>query len=204
MPQHVHSAGPRPAPNGFTILEIIFVLFLLASLLGLIIPRISLGDTLGSVSRKWVATLRAMQDLSMSNQKIVRLYLDLDQNRYWPMVIDGNQEKPPLDPRWAAPLELSDSIRFSDVQVGTTRKSTGRVDLAFYPNGRIDPSAMYLTDGGTNLLGIAVDPVTSTIRTTDQRLDTQRPWTIPDRIKVLLQVQPLAPPTGIVPPAPKL
>ena len=177
-------------------------MFLLAGLLGLVIPRMSLDDNLGSIGRKWVATLRAMQDLSASTQKVVRLYVDLDQNRYWPVVIDGNQEKPPLDAKWLTPLQLSETIRFSDVQVGTTRRTTGRVDIFFYPNGRIDPSAMYLTDDGNNLLGIAVDPVTSNIRTVDQRLESQRPWPIPDRIRALLQVRTASFPTTITAPPP--
>ena len=173
--------------SGFTLLEFIFVLFLLGGLLSLVIPRISVGDSLGSVGRKWVGSLKSFQEMAMTTQKTVRLYVDIDQGIYWPMIIEGNQEKYPLDPVWAEPIRLPERIRFSDIQVGTTRKDSGRIELFFYPNGRIDQATMHLTDGENNVMGILVEPVTAVIRITDQRIDPPKPLTIPDRIKPLLQ-----------------
>ena len=173
--------------SGFTLLEIVLVLFLLTGLLGLVIPRLSLGENLGSVGRKWVGSLKTLQDLSMTTQKTVRLYVDIDRGMYWPMVLDGNEEKTPQDPIWAYPLSLPESVRFSDVQVGTTRKETGRVDIFFYPNGRIDPATVHLTDINNNVMGIFVDPVTALIRVTDHRIDPPKPMVILERIRPLLQ-----------------
>ncbi|HXH85526.1 MAG TPA: prepilin-type N-terminal cleavage/methylation domain-containing protein [Nitrospira sp.] len=172
---------------GFTLLEMIIVLFLLGGLLGLIIPRMSIGDSLGSVGRRWVGTLRSFQEMAMATQKTVRLYVDLDRGMYWPMVIDGNQEKIPLDATWAIPISLPESIRFVDFQVGTERKESGRAELFFYPNGRIDQATMHLADANNNIMGVLIEPVTALIRVTDQRIDPPRPWTIPDRIRPLLQ-----------------
>lgn len=187
----------RRDAGGFTILEIIIVLFLLGGLLSLIIPRITLGDNLGSVGRRWIASLRSIQELSVSAQKTVRLYIDLDRGQYWPMVLDGREEKPPLDAVWATPLNLPESIRIADLQVGKTKSSSGKADLFFYPNGKIDPLTMHLVDSENNILGIQVEPITGNIRVTDQRIDPPQPWTVPDRIRPLLQVQ-TAPP-GIKP-----
>ncbi|WP_455387693.1 prepilin-type N-terminal cleavage/methylation domain-containing protein [Petrachloros mirabilis] len=172
---------------GFTLLEMIIVLFLLGGLLGLIIPRMSIGDSLGSIGRRWVGALRSFQEMAMATQKTVRLYVDLDRGMYWPMVIDGNQEKIPLDATWAIPISLPESIRFVDFQVGTERKESGRAELFFYPNGRIDQATMHLADANNNIMGILIEPVTALIRVTDQRIDPPRPWTIPDRIRPLLQ-----------------
>lgn len=172
---------------GFTLLEIVFVLFLLVGMLSLVIPRMTIGDNLGSVGRKWVGALKSLQELSMTTQKTVRLYVDIDQGLYWPMVLDDNQEKIPLDPVWAEPIKLPERIRFADIQVGSTRKDSGRVDFFFYPNGRIDQATMHLTDVDNNVMGILVEPVTTMIRITDQRIDPPRPWTVPDRIRPLLQ-----------------
>jgi Tfp pilus assembly protein FimT len=172
---------------GFTFLEMIIVLFLLGGLLSLIIPRMSIGDNLGGVGRRWVGALRSFQEMAMATQKTVRLYVDLDRGMYWPMVIDGNQEKIPLDATWAIPISLPESIRFADFQVGTERKESGRAELFFYPNGRIDQATMHLADANNNIMGILIEPVTALIRVTDQRIDPPRPWTIPDRIRLLLQ-----------------
>jgi len=168
-------------------LELIFVLFLLTGLLTLVIPRMSIGDSLSSVGRKWVGTLKSVQEMSMTTQKTVRLYVDIDQGIYWPMILEGNQEKYPPDPVWAEPLRLPERIRFSDIQVGATRKDSGRTELFFYPNGRIDQATMHLIDTDNNVMGVLVEPVTAMIRITDQRIDPPKPWTVPERIKPLLQ-----------------
>ena len=112
--QGVRGKGLR-ASTGFTILEIIIVLFLLVGLLGIILPRISLDENLGSVARRMVGTVRSLQSLAMSTQKTVRLYIDIDRGVYWPMILDGNQEKAPTDPAWSTPLNLPAAIRVSDM-----------------------------------------------------------------------------------------
>src|SRR5438094_6714485 len=93
--------------SGFTLLEFIMVLFLLGGMLSLVIPRITIGDSLSGVGRKWVRALKSFQEMAMTTQKTVRLYVDIDQGIYWPMVMDGNQEKIPLDPIWSEPVSLS-------------------------------------------------------------------------------------------------
>ncbi len=176
-----HSSG------GFTMLEIALVLFLMVGMLSMIIPRMSIGDNLGTVGRKWVGALKSFQELAMMGQKTVRLYVDIDRGMYWPMVIDGKEEKIPLDPTWAMPISLPETIRFADVQVGTTRREAGRMDIFFYPNGRIDQAIVHLTDTNNHIMGVYVEPVTALIRITDQRIDPPKPWTVPDRIRPLLQ-----------------
>jgi prepilin-type N-terminal cleavage/methylation domain-containing protein len=173
--------------DGFTLLEFIIVLFLLGGLLSLVIPRMSIGDSLSSVGRRWVGALKSVQELSMATQKTVRLYVDIDKGTYWPMVLDGNQEKVPLDATWATPISLPESIRFADIQVGSATKQSGRAELFFYPNGRIDQATMHLADADNNIMGIYIEPTTALIRVTDQRIDPPKPKTIPDRIRPLLQ-----------------
>jgi len=173
--------------NGFTMLEIALVLFLMVGMLSLVIPRMSIGDNLGSVGRKWVGAMKSFQELAMMGQKTVRLYVDIDRGMYWPMVLDGKEEKIPLDPTWAMPITLPESIRFADVQVGVNRRETGRMEIFFYPNGRIDQAIVHLTDVNNHIMGVFVEPVTSMIRITDHRVDPPTPWTIPDRIRPLLQ-----------------
>jgi type II secretory pathway pseudopilin PulG len=173
--------------GGFTILEIIIVLFLLVGLLGIILPRISLDENLGSVGRRMVGTVRSLQSLAMLTQKTVRLYVDMDRGVYWPVVLDGDQEKVPIDATWATPLSLPATIRFSDVLVSQGKKESGRVDLFFYPTGRIDPATMHLVDARNNILAIAIEPVTGAIRMSDERIEPPRPLTIPDRVRPLLQ-----------------
>ncbi len=178
---------PLRASTGFTILEIIIVLFLLVGLLGIILPKISLEDNLGSVGRRMVGTVRSLQSLAMMTQKTVRLYVDMDRGVYWPVILDGNQEKVPADPTWATPMKLSETIRFLDILVAQGKKESGRVDLVFYPTGRIDPATMHLVDTRNGILAIAIEPVTGAIRVSDERIEPPRALKIPDRIRPLLK-----------------
>ncbi|HSL03563.1 MAG TPA: hypothetical protein VK901_08505 [Nitrospiraceae bacterium] len=194
---HLHISHPsRFTPHtlyssrGFTILEIIIVLFLLVGLLGIVLPRISLEENLGSVGRRMVGTVRSLQDLAMVTQKTLRLYVDIDRGVYWLMILDGNQEKVPIDhPTWATPLSLPATIRFSDILVAQGKKESGRIDLSFYPTGRIDPMTMHLVDARSNLLAIAIEPITGAIRMSDERIEPPPPipLTILDRVKPLLK-----------------
>lgn len=176
---------------GFTLLEMIFVLFLLAGLLGLIIPRMTFGDNLSSASRRLVGTIRSLQGMAMVAQKPIHLFIDIDQGIYWPMVLEGKEEKVPLDAAWTTAIPLPESVRVTDVTAPQGNKTNGRADLWFYPSGRIDPVTIQLTDAATNILTIIVEPVTGAIRVSDQRIEPVKPAPIPDRVKPYLQSLPI-------------
>jgi hypothetical protein len=84
-------------------------------------------------------------------------------------------------------LNLSETIRFSDILVTEGKKASGRVDLVFYPTGRIDPATMHLVDPRNSILAIAIEPVTGAIRMSDERIEPPRALKIPDRIRPLLK-----------------
>jgi type II secretory pathway pseudopilin PulG len=178
---------PLRASTGFTILEIIIVLFLLVGLLGIILPRISLEENLGSVGRRMVGTVRSLQSMAMTTQKTIRLYVDIDRGSYWPVILDGNQEKAPTDVAWATPLNLPSSIRFSDIFTTPGKQEAGRVYLSFYPTGRIDPTTLHLLDARNNILAIAIEPITGAIRMSDERIEPPKPLVIQDRVRSLLK-----------------
>jgi hypothetical protein len=161
-------------------------MFLFVAMLGIVVPRMNLEDDLAATGRKFIGALRTLQGIAMSTQKPVKLYLDLDQNKYWPMTFEGKEEKLLLDAAWATPRTLPESIRLADVSSGSTKRTSGRFDLTLYPNGRIDGAVMHLTDTNNNVLGIVVESATGAIRTSDERIEPQRSAPIPDRVKQLL------------------
>ena len=187
-----HSPFPLPlhplrSSMGFTLLEMLIALFLLGGVLAVILPRISFEEDLRSTGRKLVGLLRTFQGQATSDQTPLRLYLDLDQGLYWMMVIEGKEERLPLDPAWKLPRPLPESIRLTEVSIGQDKRMSGRVGVTFFPNGRIEPVTMYLMDNKSNLLGVAVDSLTGTIRVSDERFDPPPNRLIPDRVKVLLK-----------------
>ena len=181
--------APRACANaaGFTLVEILIVLFLLAGVSAIVIPRMLVGEDVGSTGRKLISTLRGLQGMAASSQKPVKLYMDIDQGTYWAMVVEGKEEKLPLDAGWATPRSLPDAMRFIDVSVGQTKRVSGKAQLSFYPNGRIDPVILHIADGSNNLLGIAVESFTGAIRTSDERIEPALNQRVPDRVKLLLQ-----------------
>lgn len=173
--------------GGFTLLEMIMVMFLLGGVLVLVVPRITVGEDLASTGRKFIGALRTLQGIAVVNQKPVKLYFDLDRGSYWVMMVEGKEEKIPLDANWISPRTLPDTIKFTDISVGQTKRLSGRIDLSISANGRIDPLTIHFGDTSNNVLAIAVEPLTGAIRTSDERIEPPRNQPIPERIKTLLQ-----------------
>lgn len=178
---------PLRVSAGFTILEMLIVLFLLSVIVVVVLPRINLDEDLSSTGRKLIGVLRTFQGLAATSQQPLKLYLDLDQGTYWMMLVEGKEERIPLDPAWKLPRSLPESIRFTEVSIGEDKHFSGRVDVSFFANGRIEPVTMYLMDTKNNLLALAVDSLTGGIRVSDERLDPPPYRMIPDRVKPLLK-----------------
>ena len=173
--------------SGFTLLEMLIALFLLGGVLAVILPRISFEEDLRSTGRKLVGLLRTFQGQAAIDQTPLRLYLDLDQGLYWMMVVEGKEERLPLDPAWKLPRPLPESIRLTEVSIGQDKGMSGRVGVTFFPNGRIEPVTIYLMDDKSHLLGVAVDSLTGAIRVSDERFDLPLNRLTPDRVKILLK-----------------
>jgi Tfp pilus assembly protein FimT len=181
------TAGPVVSSAGFTLLEMIMVLFLMSGVLLLIIPKVVTGENLASSGRQFIGGLRSLQSLAIALQKPLKLYVDLDKGIYWAMIVESTEEKIPLKTEWAERRALPESIRFTDVAVGSAKRMSGRMELSVFPNGRMDNVILHLSDGGSNLLGIAVESVTGEIRTSDERIEPPKNRLLPERLRPLLQ-----------------
>lgn len=191
LPPNVLRSVPFPqdlcCSSGFTMLEMLIVLFLLAGVLAFILPKVVIGPDLSSTGRKFIGEIRTLQGWASTRQTPVKLYLDLDRGTYWPMVVEGKEEKPPLDAEWKTPRTLPESIRFEEFSMGGVRRESGRMDVWFYPTGHIDPMMVLFADNRNNRLALAVDSLTGAIRTSDERIVPPLNRRIPDRIRKLLQ-----------------
>lgn len=177
------------SPNGFTLLEMLIALFLLGGVLAIIIPRISFEEDLRSTARKLIGVLRTLQGEAAASQTPLKLYLDLDQGLYWMMLVEDKEERLPLDPAWKTPRSLPESIHLTEVSIGQDKHVSGRADVSFFTNGRIEPVTIYLMDSKNNVLGLAVDSLTGGIRVSDERFDIPRTRFIPDRVRILLKAR---------------
>lgn len=162
-------------------------LFLLGGILAILIPRISFEEDLRSTGRTLIGVLRTLQGEAAAKQTPLKLYLDLNQGLYWMMLVEDKEERLPLDPAWKTPRSLPESIRLTEVSIGQEKHVSGRADVSFFTNGRIEPVTIYLMDSKNNLLGLAVDSLTGGIRVSDERFDIPRIRFIPDRVRTLLK-----------------
>ncbi|MCS6897682.1 MAG: type II secretion system GspH family protein, partial [Nitrospira sp.] len=179
--------APLRSSSGFTILELLIVLSLAGIVMAVTVPRITLGDDLSTTGRKLIGTLRTLQRMAEVGQKPVKLYLDLDRGTYWAMVVDGREERRPFDAAWASPLSLPEKIRMTEISVRGIPHTYGLAELVFFPNGRLEPATISLSDTDNNLLMLMIDHLTGNVKTFDRRPEPSRPQPIPDRVKVLLQ-----------------
>lgn len=72
--------------NGFTFLELLTVLVLMALLLGLVAPtfyRAWERERLRAVLRELGATLRVARSVAVTERSRIRVFVDLEQGRYW-------------------------------------------------------------------------------------------------------------------------
>ncbi len=184
----------QSSSRGFTLVEMILVLFLLGILLTLVLPSSGIANHLPSATRSLVAAIRSLQAAAVSAQKPFRFYLDLDQRTYWAVMLDGGEEQTPVDPVLARRETLPEPIRF----LAVTAPNRGRVEsgiayVQVLPTGKTEPAAITLADEDRSMLTVKIHAVTGALQISDRAAEDQPPEPVPDRLRILLQ--PLAGPT---------
>lgn len=105
--------APR-TEQGFTFLELLTVLGLMALLLGLVVPTFYRGwerERLRAALRELNATLRVARSVAVTERTRTRVFVDLDQGRYW-LEGTGRQGRLPAGARFVrATLVWQDTAR---------------------------------------------------------------------------------------------
>lgn len=182
--------------GGFTLIEIAVVLFLMTVVLSFTLPTMTFGESLAAATRHLAAAVRTTHLAAAASQRVHRLYLDLNEQTYWVVRLEGDGEHPPLDSLLTSRLALPRGIRFLDVvtpQAGTM--TSGQISLRFLPVGRTDQATIRLADKDDNILALSVNPITNGTRILDSPLDATTKDPVPDRLRLFLFPPPL-PPVG--------
>ncbi len=136
-------------PDGFTLMELIVVMALLAIMLVFSIPRFHEALFLdeSKTSSRWIiGKIQALKEAAVRNQRRYTLHFDLDTDHYW----ETDESMPAEDIENAAmqTKPLPDGLKIADIEFPVRGKiSSGRTDITFYKNGYSDKAMIHAQDG---------------------------------------------------------
>lgn len=169
------------ANNGFTLIEIIVVTFLIASVLVMAIPRFQdvTDANIKSATRSLSGTIRYLYSEAVFKKNIYRLVFDIDNNAYWVEYLDGNQFRQVIDPP-IQPKRLPQNVRIVDI---LTERSGGKVFggsnifIMFLPTGYVDFGVIHLEAGEGNYYTLVTKPYTGGTAIFDEYVDIETGYT---------------------------
>ena len=172
---------------GFTLVEIIIVIALQGLVLSLVLPRMGTAGNVSSASRQLIGMIRALSLTASATQKTHRLYLDLDQQTYWAVVVESDGERPPVDAFLAQRVSLPASIQFRDATTLRQGKlGTGRAMIQFYPTGRAERSVIHLSDAAPTTLTLVLNPLTGGVQVSDGYMEPNPVQPVAEQFRPLL------------------
>jgi type II secretory pathway pseudopilin PulG len=158
---------------GFTLLEILIVIFLIVLITGVFITSIGngFGVHLRNSSRSLAAELEYVSQRAVTTGHVQRFVVDLDHQVFrvemqvppaaetdpnLPEHAEGLSVAPPIDPHEFVPVDASigawralddaDDVAIREVRLGDEKKDDGSVAIGFGTDGSSDPAEIWLRD----------------------------------------------------------
>jgi prepilin-type N-terminal cleavage/methylation domain-containing protein len=145
--------------NGFTLIEMVSVLVLVALLFGLVTPFVmtTLDRIQGDSSvRKLASMLASTRSQAVATKTSLVFQGNLDQNQYW--VINPSTEES------SEVMELDQMIQFREFSDGEASWHEGIFSVTFYPQGSTSGGTILLepsdADADAQSFLLTIDPVT--------------------------------------------
>ena len=158
---------PRTRGGGFTLVELLVVMFIISLFMAFTIPRLAdIGELrLDSAARHLGRTITYLYAESVSSRKVVRLYVEMDKGKYYPATMNNKGEFE----KTTFPLFSSGSLgtglevkRFVTVFGGEFSGNTAYLHLM--PEGMAEKSVIVLGDESGRMVSLIVDPLTGRVR----------------------------------------
>ena len=156
---------PPTNVGGFSLVELVAVIFVLVLMVAITYPKIRIGGDLKTVSRQLIGTIQHTYSIAESEKQPYRLHYDLLYGEYWVSPAstksddDASQDAKPDKLR-----RLPKGIRFAKIEtlyLGTVLD--GRAFTHFYPIGRVEPTVIYLQDDDYETLSLSINPLTARV-----------------------------------------
>jgi prepilin-type N-terminal cleavage/methylation domain-containing protein len=145
---------------GFTLVEMILVIFLLGVTLSLAIPRIHQGiftDSTDDALRWLIATVDGLKEKAIKDRLDYSLHIDIDTGGYWisnEAMTDENRQEA-MENAYLSP----DDVRVVDVEFPKSGKTAhGIVDIRFYKKGYSDKVLVHIEDDESSQRTLLIEP----------------------------------------------
>ena len=178
---------PPPKAAGFTLIEVMVVLGILAALLAIGLPRMNINNTnIKNVVRQMSVVTREIRNQARLKNRTYRLALNMDPkgSSYWIESADGPVYAPSEEtlkrlaegpPEQAPPSkfqkdqkilkkdrELPQPLHFGLLDLGRTAEpqKTGTAYIYFSPEGLVEKAAIQITNGQALTWTLIINPLT--------------------------------------------
>jgi len=165
--------GPRRhggSPGGFTLMELMVVMFLMTIVMAVAVPRLGEGmlqDPQKHLNRWMVNTVRTLRAMAMEKQAIQILVLDLDEQRMW--VADAQMDEMAMAAASEKAFQLPGSIKLVGVAFpDADRISSGTVTLQFYPSGYADQALVHAEYDDNIRFSYKIEPLLPKVKLLEQ------------------------------------
>nr|HID58097.1 prepilin-type N-terminal cleavage/methylation domain-containing protein [Desulfobacterales bacterium] len=159
--------------QGYTLIEITTVVFLIGLLILVTIPRFREGiltDGLKLTVRKIVGTAKNLRNVAVLDQKDYLLCFDLESNRLWTMLLTASPEERYQGEKNA--FQLPDDVKILDiVHPGMDKDTTGYATIRFFKKGYVQPTVIHLGAKDGREFSVILSPFLWKVKVYDRYVD---------------------------------
>lgn len=170
MPISAAGTSSKRNSSGFTLLELVVVLVILAGVTALVAPRLAFVQDMAirSSSRRVVTLLRYLDERSVATKHYYRLKINLTDKHISVVQLSAiGEEQQPDDP-FLQRDPLSDGVGIADVTTNRLGKTVdGSISIPYGPGGLGEPLLLHLGDADHKQYTILALPVSATVRLTE-------------------------------------
>jgi prepilin-type N-terminal cleavage/methylation domain-containing protein len=158
--------------NGFTLIELAVVVFLLGLMLFLAVPKVReslISSGVKTVVRHLIGAAQELRNDAIRELVDYELHLDLNGHSFWTCSIDMTPEK--RDEKKKNAFRFPDGVRIADVsQIGVEKKVDGEIKVMFFKKGYIQPTVVHLAQDD-KYFTLIFSPFSSSLKVYEKYVD---------------------------------